>query len=259
MKTLKQLPILLLFLILSSHPIRLCAAEVQVAVASNFSAPMHVIATEFEKATGHRALLTLGSTGKFYAQIQHGAPFEILLSADARTPEKLVTENAALADSRFTYAIGRLMLWSLNPDLVDKQGAVLAQGAFKHLAIASPKLAPYGTAAIETLTELGLLETVKARFVQGESIAQTYQFVASGNAELGFVAMSQVYAAGKLKMGSGWVVPTELHNPIRQDAVVLNRGKDNPAAASLIGYLQSDKARAVIEAYGYALPPVASR
>ncbi|MBU1190146.1 MAG: molybdate ABC transporter substrate-binding protein [Gammaproteobacteria bacterium] len=259
MKILKHLPFLLLLPTLFGQPIRLLADDIQVAVAANFSAPMELIATEFEKATSHRALLTFGSTGKFYTQIQHGAPFEILLAADARTPEKLVAEGAALADSRFTYAIGRLVLWSLNPDLVDAQGAILAEGGFKHLAIASPRLAPYGAAAIETLTRLGLLEMVRSRFVQGENISQTYQFVASGNAELGFVAKSQVYTAGKLNKGSGWLVPAELHNPIRQDAVLLNRGKDNPAAASLMKYLTSDSARAVIEAYGYALPPVSPR
>jgi molybdate transport system substrate-binding protein len=259
MKTLKHLPSLLLLLTLLGQPIRLLADEIQVAVAANFSAPMELIAAGFEKATSHRALLTFGSTGKFYTQIQHGAPFEMLLAADARTPERLVAEGTALADSRFTYAIGRLVLWSLDPDLVDAQGLVLAEGAFKHLAIASPSLAPYGAAAIETLTQLGLLEMVRTRFVQGENISQTYQFVASGNAELGFVAKSQVYAAGKLSKGSGWLVPAELHDPIRQHAVLLNRGKDNPAAAALMKYLQSDSARAVIEAYGYALPPAAPR
>lgn len=237
----------------------LLAGEVKVAVAANFSAPMQTIATEFENVTGHRAILTFASTGKFYTQIQHGAPFEILLAADAKTPERLVAEGAALADSRFTYAIGKLMLWSPNPDLVDAQGTVLSEAGFTHLAIASPRLAPYGAAAIETLKRLGLLERVQHRFVQGENISQTCQFVASGNAELGFVALSQVYANGQLKGGSGWVVPEELHNPIRQDAVILDQGKDNPAAVALMSFLQGSKAKAVIETYGYALPSVAER
>lgn len=237
----------------------LLAGEVKVAVAANFSVPMHIIATEFEKSTGHRALLAFGSTGKFYTQIHYGAPFDILLAADAKTSERLVAEGAALAGSQFTYAIGKLVLWSPNPDLVDAQGSVLSGAGFTHLAIASPRLAPYGAAAIETLKRLGLLERIQDRFVQGENISQTYQFVASGNAELGFVAMSQVYANGQLKGGSGWVVPAELHDPIRQDAVILNQGKDNPAAVALMSFLQGSKAKAIIEAYGYAIPSVAER
>jgi len=231
----------------------LLAADVQVAVAANFTAPMQLIAADFEKATGHKAQLAFGATGKFYAQIKNGAPFEVLLAADDETPAKLEKEGFAVAGSRFTYAIGQLALWSAKPGYVDDKGAVLKQGAFGHLAIANPKLAPYGAAAVEALTKLGLLGSIESKFVQGENIAQTFQFISTGNAELGFVALSQVYEGGKLKSGSGWLVPSALHTPIRQDAVVLTPGKDNPAAAALVKFLKTDQARAVIKPYGYEL------
>ncbi|MDO9221163.1 MAG: molybdate ABC transporter substrate-binding protein [Thiobacillus sp.] len=234
-----------------SAPLR--AAEVLVAVAANFTAPMQKIAADFEDATGHKAQLAFGATGKFYAQIKNGAPFDMLLAADDETPAKLEKEGLAVSGSRFTYSIGQLALWSAKPGYVDARGEVLKQGAFAHLAIANPKLAPYGAVAVESLTRLGLLGSVEGKFVQGENIAQTFQFISSGNAELGFVALSQIYAGGKLKSGSAWIVPPALHTPIRQDAVVLVKGKDNPAAAALVKFLKSDKARAVVKAYGYEL------
>ena len=229
------------------------AAEVKVAVAANFTAPMQQIAAQFERDTGHKAQLAFGATGKFYAQIKNGAPFEVLLAADDETPARLEKEGMAVAGSRFTYSIGQLALWSAKPGYVDDKGEVLKKGAFKHLALANPKLAPYGAAAVETLTRLGLLASIEPRFVQGENIAQTFQFISTGNAELGFVALSQVYEGGKLKSGSAWIVPASLHAPIRQDAVVLAKGKDNPAAAALVKFLKADPARAVIKSYGYAL------
>ena len=229
------------------------AEEVQVAVAANFTAPMQKIAVEFEKDTGHKAQLAFGSTGKFYAQIRNGAPFEILLAADDTTPEKLEKEGAAVAGSRFTYAIGKLALWSSKAGFVDDKGEVLKKGEFKHVSIANPKLAPYGAAAIETLTALKLLDAIRPKFVQGENIAQTHQFVATGNAELGFVALSQVMKDGKIAEGSAWIVPTDLHQPIRQDAVLLGNGKGKPAAEALLKYLGGDKAKAVIQSFGYAL------
>ncbi|HSJ81619.1 MAG TPA: molybdate ABC transporter substrate-binding protein [Thiobacillus sp.] len=246
-----RLVTLLPLLILALAARGVFAAEVQVAVAANFSAPMQRIAADFEQATGHQAKLAFGSTGKFYAQIRHGAPFDILLAADDETPAKLEKEGMAVAGSRFTYSIGRLALWSAKPGYVDDKGEVLKQGAFKHLAIASPKLAPYGAAAVETLNRLGLQAALQPKFVQGENIAQTFQFVSTGNAELGFVALSQVIEGGKLKRGSAWIVPRGLHAPIRQDAVVLARGRDNPAALALMKYLKQDQARAIIKAYGY--------
>jgi molybdate transport system substrate-binding protein len=178
------------------------AGEVQVAVAANFTAPMQRIATEFEKDSGHKAALMSGATGKFYAQISHGAPFEVFLSADDETPARLEKDGLAVAGSRFTYATGRLVLWSAREGYVDDKGEVLKKGDFRHLAIANPRTAPYGTAALQVLDKLGLQPALTPRFVQGENIAQTHSFVVSGNAELGFVALAQVYKDGRLGAGS---------------------------------------------------------
>lgn len=230
---------------------RAAAAEVSVAVASNFGAPMNAIAAEFARDTGHVARPAFGSSGRFYAQIRQGAPFEVFLSADDETPARLVQEGLADGAGRFTYAIGRLVLWSSRPDLGDAAGQVLASGRFERLALANPKTAPYGRAAIETLERLGLRARVEPKFVQGENIAQAFQFVASGNAELGFVALSQVGRDGRIGSGSGWIVPAELHQPIRQDAVLLARGRGQPAAEALLQYLKGDKARQIIRSYGY--------
>ncbi|GAB2480855.1 molybdate ABC transporter substrate-binding protein [Comamonas humi] len=227
------------------------AAEVNVAVAANFTAPMQKIAPLFEADTGHKAVLSFGATGKFYAQMANGAPFDVFLSADDSTPAKMDKEERTVPGSRFTYAIGRLVLWSAQPSYVDAQGQVLKTGDFKHIAIANPKLAPYGLAATQTLQKLGLLDSVQPRFVQGENIGQTFQFVSTGNAPLGFVALSQVMVDGKIDKGSYWQVPDEMHEPIRQDAVVLRRAEVNPAATALMQYLKGDKARAIIKAYGY--------
>jgi molybdate transport system substrate-binding protein len=227
------------------------AAEVQVAVAANFAGAMKALAADFEKATGHKAVLASGATGKFYAQIRSGAPFDVFLAADDETPARLDKEGAAVPGSRFTYATGKLVLWSAKPDLVDARGEVLQNGRFAHIALAAPKLAPYGAAAVETMTRLGVLARLAPKFVQGESIGQTFGFVSSGNAELGFVALSQVWEKGKLKSGSAWIVPAELHGPIRQDAVLLARGKNNAAAVALMAFLKSDAAKAVIRSFGY--------
>lgn len=229
------------------------AAEVSVAVAANFTAPMQKIAAAFEQDTGHKAILAFGSTGKFYAQIKNGAPFQVLLSADDETPARLEREGLGVPGTRFTYAIGKLVLWSRQLGLVDDKGEVLRTGKFERIALADPKLAPYGAAAVEVLNGLGLMSSLAPKFVQGENIAQTYQFVATGNAELGFVALSQVYADGKLTQGSAWMIPASLHAPIRQDAVVLSPGKDNAAAVALMRYLRNDKARAIIRSFGYDL------
>jgi molybdate transport system substrate-binding protein len=235
----------------------LCASasadEVQVAVAANFTAPMKIIAADFEKMTGHKAVLSFGATGKFYSQIVNGAPFDILLAADDETPKKLDGEKGTVAGSRFTYAIGKLVLWSAKPDVVDAKGDVLRKGRFEHLAIAAPKLAPYGLAAVETMTKLGIYDKLQPKIVTGESIGQTFTFIQTGNAELGFVALSQVVEGGKIKSGSAWVVPADLHNPIRQDAVILSHGKDNKAAGALMDYLKSPPATVVIRSFGYDL------
>lgn len=224
------------------------AGQALVAVASNFAAPMKRIAEAFEADTGHRLTLTTGATGALYAQVRAGAPFEALLAADTRTPARLLAEGLAVAGSSFPYAVGRLVLWSPQPGLVDDQGAVLAGGQFRHLALANPRLAPYGQAAMAVLQERGLARTLAPKLVTGQNIAQAYQFVASGNAELGFVARSQVLDAG----GSAWLVPQTLHAPIRQDAVLLRAGAANPAARALLDYLRSAKAQAVMRDFGYA-------
>ena len=229
------------------------ADEVQIAVAANFTAPMKAIAARFERETGHKVLASYGATGRFYAQIKNGAPFEILLAADDDTPARLEKEGAAVAGTRFTYAIGKLVLWSAQAGLVDANGEFLKKGAFEHLAIANPKLAPYGAATVDVLQKLKLFTVLEPKFVLGENISQTWQFVDTGNAQLGFVAMSQVYENGKLKSGSAWVVPASLYAPIRQDAVLLEKAKGKPAAESFVKYLKSDAARAVIRAFGYDL------
>ncbi len=246
----KALPLLLAALLVPAHA---DAGEVQVAVAANFTAPMQRIAAEFEKDSGHKAALMSGATGKFYAQISHGAPFEVFLSADDETPARLEKDGLAVAGSRFTYATGRLVLWSAREGYVDDKGEVLKKGDFRHLAIANPRTAPYGTAALQVLDKLGLQPALAPRFVQGENIAQTHSFVVSGNAELGFVALAQVYKDGRLGAGSAWIVPASLHAPIRQDAVLLMKGASNPAAAALLKYLKSDKARAIIRSFGYEI------
>lgn len=229
------------------------ADVVLVAVAANFAAPMQTIAADFEKQTGHKVKAAFGATGKFYAQIKNGAPFEVLLSADDETPSELVKESAAVAGSQFPYAIGKLVLWSAKPAVVDGAGAVLKKGGFDHIALANPKLAPYGAAAVEVMKGLGVYEALQVKFVTGETIAQAYQFVSTGNALLGFVALSQILKDGKVG-GSAWVVPANLYTPIRQDAVLLPKGKGKPAAVALLRYLKSDKAKAVIKTFGYELP-----
>lgn len=230
------------------------AAEVRVAVAANFATPMKLLANRFEQETGHQARLSVGATAKLYAQIKNGAPFDVFLAADTDTPAKLAQENAIVPGSRFTYASGRLILWSPRLDAVDDQGQVLKTGNFKHLAVAAPKLAPYGAAALQTLTQLGLMDELRPKLVMGESIGQAFSFVATGNAELGLVALSQVYEDGKLSQGSGWIVPAHLHRPLRQDAVLLARASGNPAASALLAFLKTAPNRAVIRSFGYETP-----
>lgn len=230
------------------------AAEVTVAVAANFSAPMARIAERFSAATGHDVKVSVGSTGRLYSQIVAGAPFELLLAADADRPARLVAEGRARAGNRFTYAIGQLGLWSPQRGLVDDGGAVLGSGRFRHLALANPKLAPYGLAAMAVLRSRGLEQSLQARIVTGDSIAQANQFVATGNAELGFVALSQVAVPGQPVAGSLWRVPQALYPEIRQDVVLLAGAERNPAAVQLLQFLRSDEARALIAGFGYAVP-----
>ena len=230
------------------------AGEVKVAVAANFTAPLQAIAPAFEKATGHKLVASFGATGQFYAQIKNGAPFDVLLAADDTTPARLESEGATVPGSRFTYAIGSLVLWSADASYLDGTDAALKAGQFRHLSIANPKAAPYGLAAMQVLDKLGLSEAVKAKLVEGQNITQAHQFVFTGNAELGFVALSQVYKDGQVSSGSAWIVPEAMYDPIKQDAVMLKQGADNPAAAALVEYLQGAEATRVIESFGYKLP-----
>jgi molybdate transport system substrate-binding protein len=230
------------------------AAEVTVAVASNFSLPMRKIAAQFEVESGHKVRLSFGSTGALYAQIKNGGPFHLLIAADQEAPARLEKEGLGIAGTRFTYAQGRLVLWSRQAGLVDKEGEILTTGQFQKLALANPKLAPYGLAAMETLRSLSLTEQLKPKLVQGENISQAYQFVETENAQIGFVAMSQVFSEGKLLKGSAWIVPPQLYSPIHQDAILLLAGQKNSAATELMRYLKTDQAKSVMSAYGYSHP-----
>ena len=227
-----------------------------VAVASDFTKPMTEIAAEFEKATGHVAKLSFGSSGKAFAQIQSGAPFEVYLSASEKYPLELEKSGFAIADSHFVYAIGKLVLWSATPGYVDDQGEILKTGNFKHIALADPSHAPYGVVAEEVMKSQGVLDKLRPLFVMGENISQTFQFVSTGNAELGFVAFAQVVDihSGKIASGSGWTIPNNLHSPFNQTAVLLKTGAENPAAIALVKFLKSPEARTIIEKYGFGLP-----
>lgn len=225
------------------------AGQASIAVAANFIAPMKRLAPLFEQATGHTLALSSGGTGKFYTQIKNGAPFDVLLAADDETPARLAREGDAVRTQ--TYAIGKLALWSADATKIDGSDAVLRRGAYKRIAVANPRLAPYGAAAMEVLNRLGLAEQAKDKFVTGENIGQTHQFVASGNAEIGFVALSQVWQDGRLTGGSAWFVPDTLYTPIRQDAALLKRGEASTAARALLDFLKSPQAQALIRSYGY--------
>lgn len=227
------------------------AAQVQVAVASNLAAPMQKIAADFARATGHEAVVVLGSTGKFYAQVRSGAPFQVLLAADDETPAKLEQEGFAVPGTRFTYAVGRLALWSADAGTVDATGEVLRQAPRGKLAIADPRVAPYGAAAMEALAKLGLQPAWQPHLVLGENIGQAFQFVSTGNAALGFVALAQVMVDGRIARGSAWIVPAQLHAPLKQDAVLLKPGRDHAPATALLAFLRGDAARATLRGYGY--------
>ena len=234
-----------------AYATNLRAEEALVAVAANFSAPMQQIAVSFQKDTGHQLRMSYGATGGFYAQIKNGGPFDVFLSADQITPQKLEAEGLGVALTRFNYATGQLVVWSKQDGLVDDKGQVLRNKNIQRIAMANPKLSPYGVAAWETMTALGLLEELKPKIVQGDNIAQTYQFVSTQNAQVGFVALSQVFANGQLTSGSGWIVPPHLYKPIRQDVILLKNGKDNLAAKAFLIYLKGEKAKAVMKSYGY--------
>lgn len=227
------------------------AEQITVAAASNFSGAMDEIVTRFEEQSGHRVKVSYGSSGKLFAQVQHGAPFQAFFSADQAKPMALEKAGLVVPGSRFTYALGGLVLWSSQPELVDEEVHVLKQGNFNKLALANPKLAPYGAAAVEVLQVMDLFEVTSAKWVRGENISQTFQFVATGNADLGFVALSQVMQQGLINEGSYWIVPAQLYSPIRQDAVLLNRGKNSAGARALLGFVKGEIGKGIIENYGY--------
>jgi molybdate transport system substrate-binding protein len=226
------------------------AGQVQVAVAANFVPPFKEIAAEFEKATGHSAQISAGSSGKFFAQIKNDAPFEVFFSADDERPKLLEQEGLGVKGSRFTYAVGRLVLWSPNPDLVKGQETLQADG-YKHLAMANPKTAPYGAAAMQAMQSLKVWDRLQPKIVQGENLGQTSGFIESGNAELGFLALSQVMDPKLKGKGSRWDVPTSLHDPIQQDVVLLKKGENNPAAKALLEFVRGPQGLQIIERYGY--------
>jgi molybdate transport system substrate-binding protein len=224
------------------------ADDVRVAVATNFAGAMAALASAFEAQSEHTVLVSAGATGSQYAQIKNGAPFEAFFAADAARPAMLEREGIALGGSRFRYAVGRLVLWSAHPGYVDADGAVLATGSYRHLAIANPNLAPYGAAARDVLRARGLWVDVQTRLVQGQDIGQTYSFVATGNAELGFIALAQIKRPGSPLVGSYWLVPESLHEPIEQYAVLL---RDTPGARGFVEFVKTEEARAIIRNYGY--------
>jgi molybdate transport system substrate-binding protein len=232
-------------------PVHSSGAELRVAVASNFAPVLTRLAPLFEQQTGHALTLLPGASGRHYTQIINGAPFDVFLAADAERPQLLAARGIATADTLFTYAIGQLVLWSPAPAFVDADAAVLRSGSFRHLAIANPRLAPYGAAARQVLESLALWEALQGRLVQGENITQALQFVQSGNAELGFIAASQWLQIDPQRQGSHWLVPAASHAPLVQQGIVL---RDSPAARSFVAFLQSDASRALIGAAGYELP-----
>ncbi len=246
----------LLFFCMVFNSTMVWAEDVEVAVAANFIKPMEQIAAKFEQATGNKLVVSFGSSGKLLEQMRNGAPFKVFLSADQSKPQTVEDEKLDVPGSRFTYAIGKLLLWSVREDMVDNKGAVLKTGNFEHIAIANPKTAPYGAAALETMDKLGVLDTLQAKIVQGESIAQTREFVSSGNAELGFIALSQVIRDGRISEGSGWLVSPDLYAPLKQDAILLKTGENSTEARALMDYLKSDAGRAVIESFGYGLAEI---
>lgn len=230
-------------------PLPAFADTASVAVAANFTEAAKEIAAAFAEKTDHEVQLSFGATGALYTQVTQGAPFQVFLAADDERPTLAVTEGYGVEGSVFTYAVGKLALYSASADVTDGEAALKA-GSFDKISIANPETAPYGAAAVQTMEKLGVYEALKGKVVQGQSIAQAFQFVETGNAELGFVALAQVInAAG----GSRWDVPQDLYEPIRQDAVLLKTGVDNPAATAFVDFLKTDEAKAIIAKYGYGL------
>ena len=250
MRLLSSLSVLLLATLAHASTL---AAEAQVAVAANFAEPSKAIAAVLQKTTGHTLKISTGASGAFYTQIRNGAPFDVFLSADNERPGMLEKGGLAQPGTGFTCAPGKLVLWSVKAGRVDDQGAVLKAADLGKVAFANPKTAPYGAAAVQVMDKLGLQDALKPRLVQGESIGQTFNFVKTGNADVGFVALSQVLSGGRLKEGSMWVIPQASYEPIRQDAVLLKRGANNEAAKALLQMLRSPNIKDLIRSYGYDL------
>ena len=247
----KHCTLWLVLTICLNTPLTAGAAQVTVAVASNFLQPLKALAETFEAETGHRLIISSASSGKLYAQILHGAPFDIFLSADQQKPEALEQAGKIVPGSRFTYAVGRLALWSAGPDLIKDSPDILQTDQFERIALANPRLAPYGVAATEVMQALGVEARLRSKQVLGENIAQTYQFVYTGSARIGFVALSQLSSNGQIRSGSAWIIPDSLHSPVRQDAVQLRRSTANPAAAEFLQLLRSAAGQSLLEEYGY--------
>ncbi|MBL4631585.1 MAG: molybdate ABC transporter substrate-binding protein [Paraglaciecola sp.] len=242
------------FILVSIFTLCTEAKPVLVAVASNFSNTMKVLVSEFEKTSDYQIALSFASSGKFYAQIKQGAPYDVFFSADQAKPDALQTEGLVVAGSRFTYAIGRLAVWSTRTEFANQIETKLKKGAFNKLALANAKIAPYGIASLEVLKHLALIDSSQSKWVQGENIAQTYQFVRSGNADLGFIALSQLLGKNqrnKSQQGSYWLVPDTMHRPIKQDVVLLQRAENNQGARVFLDFMHTDKARNIIAQYGY--------
>jgi len=242
-------PFIVSALLLSSSS--LFAGQVNVAVAGNFFKPIKVLASAFELKSGHQVILSTASTGKLYAQINNGAPFELFFAADQRRPSTLVRDNLAVANSQFTYAKGQLVLWSKDINAVDSQGNILHSLGLARLAIANPKAAPYGEQAINALQKMGIYQQIATKLVEGQNIGQTYQYISSGSVLMGIVALSQVMVDGHINAGSYWVIPRDFYQPIQQDAVLLEKGKNNPVAHAFVNYLKSADALKIIRSFGY--------
>ncbi len=247
-------PIATILLLCGLMSVPAFAGEVNVAVASDFAAPLERIVALFQKESGHTVKFTAAASGRLYAQIRGGAPFDVFLSADEEMPRQLMQDGFAVGGTRFVYATGRLVLWSAQDDLVDEKGAVLNRGDFNMLAIANPRYAPYGVAAKETLTKLTMWNAIQEKLAKGDNVTLTYQMAATEKADLALVALSQVMRDGKIASGSWWIVPPELHNPIHQTAVLLAHAKDPAAAKAFLAFLTSEKARAVMRGFGYEAP-----
>ena len=246
----------LYFLLTASLSISVQAEQLNAAIAANFTGTMKQLKPLFEHESGHRLITSFASSGTLFAQIHNGAPFDIFLSADEQRPQQLINDGIAVADSSFIYATGLLVLWSNQAELVDPQGSILSNGhwpdkGIHHIALANPKTAPYGRAALQTLETMQLLDAIRPYRVTGQNIAQTFQFVASGNAQLGFIAQAQLLALPESERGSYWRVPKKMHSPIQQMAVMLNRGRENSAAEAFLTFLQSPQAQSIIRARGY--------